>query len=167
MRTLFNDTTVIGGVQFFPFTPNFDAQIQRGLSIICLMILPICMSMGLPVFIYQVVLEKETRLIENMKINGMKMSNYWLVNYLFNLGFYCATVVLFLFFGIKVFKLQLFIDTSISILLTTMIGWGFAQVSLAFFVSVFLNKSQTASIVGYTIAVWFTTVACAFNLTIY
>ena len=38
---------------------------------------------------------------------------------------------------------------------------------MAFFVSVFLNKSQTATIVGYTIAVWFTTVACAFNLTIF
>lgn len=38
---------------------------------------------------------------------------------------------------------------------------------MAFFVSVFLNKSQTATIVGYTIAVWFTTVACAFNITIY
>lgn len=52
MRTLFNDTTVIGGVQFFPFTPNFEAQIQRGLSIICLMVLPLCMSMALPVFVY-------------------------------------------------------------------------------------------------------------------
>lgn len=38
---------------------------------------------------------------------------------------------------------------------------------MAFFVSVFLNKSQTATIVGYTIAVWFTTVASSFNLTIY
>jgi hypothetical protein len=105
MRTLFNDTTVVGGVQFFPFTPNFDAQIQRGLSIICLLVLPICMGMALPVFIYQVVLEKEMRLIENMKINGMKMSNYWIVNYLFNFGFYSATAILFLLFGTKVFKL--------------------------------------------------------------
>lgn len=52
-------------------------------------------------------------------------------------------------------------------LIVILFGWGLAQVSLAFFVSVFLSKSQTATIVGYTIAVWFTTVACAFNLTIY
>ena len=105
MRTLFNDTTVVGGVSFFPFTPDFEAQIQRGLSLVCVMIIPICMSMALPVFIYQVVLEKETRLIENMKINGMKMANYWLVNFCFNFGFYALTVLLFLIFGIKVFKL--------------------------------------------------------------
>lgn len=90
------------------------------------MVLPICMSMALPVFIYQVVLEKETRLIENMKINGMKMANYWIVNYLFNLGFYCATALLFLFFGIKIFKLQVFSDTAISILLVVLFGWGLA-----------------------------------------
>lgn len=40
-----------------------------------------------------------------MKINGMRMKNYWIVNYFFNFGFYLATVILFLIFGIKVFKL--------------------------------------------------------------
>jgi hypothetical protein len=52
MRNLFNDTTVVGGVQFFPFTPNFESEMNKGLSIICLMVLPLCMSMSLPVFIY-------------------------------------------------------------------------------------------------------------------
>ena len=46
-------------------------------------------------------------------------------------------------------------------------GWGLSQVSLAFLISVFLSKSQTATIVGYSAAVWFTTVACAFNMTVY
>jgi hypothetical protein len=27
MRELFNDTTVIGGVNFYPFKPNFEANI--------------------------------------------------------------------------------------------------------------------------------------------
>jgi len=63
------------------------------------------MSMGLPVFLYQIVLEKETKLIENMKINGMKMKNYWQVNYIFNLIFYLATALLFLTFGMKIFQL--------------------------------------------------------------
>jgi hypothetical protein len=61
--------------------------------------------MGLPVFLYQIVLEKENRLIENMKINGMRMSNYWIVNFFFNLGFYCVTALLFMIFGTKVFGL--------------------------------------------------------------
>jgi len=48
-----------------------------------------------------------------------------------------------------------------------LLGWGFAQVAMAFFLSVFLNKSQTATIVGYAVAVWFTVVASTFNLTVY
>jgi hypothetical protein len=35
------------------------------------------------------------------------------------------------------------------------------------FLSVFLSKSQTASIIGYTVAVWLTMIACVLNLTIY
>jgi ABC-2 family transporter protein len=131
------------------------------------MVLPLCMSMGLPVFLYQIVLEKETRLIENMKINGMKMSNYWTVNFIFNLGFYLATALIFMFFGMRVFNLVVFTETNTVILFSILLGWGLAQVSMSFLISVFLSKSQTASIVGYTVAVWFTTVASTFNLTIY
>lgn len=102
-----------------------------------------------------------------MKINGMQMVNYWIVNYLFNLGFYLATVILFLFFGIAIFKLQVFAVTALSVQAIVFFGWGLSQVSLAFLISVFLSKSQTATIVGYSVAVWFTTIACAFNATVY
>ena len=167
MREIFNETIVIGGVSFFPFLTDVENGVQRIISIICTLVLPLCMSMGLPVFIYQIVLEKETKLIENMKINGMKMQNYWIVNYMFNFVFYSATAVLFLIFGIKIFKISVFTDTSTMIFLITLLGWGLSQISMAFFISVFLSKSQTASIVGYTVAVWLTTVASTFNITIY
>ena len=38
---------------------------------------------------------------------------------------------------------------------------------MSFFASVFLSKTKTATIIGYTIAVWFTTIAGVFNLTVY
>ena len=40
---------------------------------------PISLSMLLPVFLYAIVLEKEEKLIEMMKMNGMRIINYWLV----------------------------------------------------------------------------------------
>ena len=76
-----------------------------------------------------------------MKINGMKMSNYWLVNYIFNFSFYMLTALLFMLFGVKVFELQLFTDTNKTFFLVTLIGWGMAQISMAMFLSVFLSKS--------------------------
>jgi hypothetical protein len=84
------------------------------------------MSMGLPVFLYQIVLEKETRLIETMKINGMRMSNYWLVNFIFNLIFYCMTAFLFVLFGGKIYRLGLFLDTNLAFLFFVLFGWGIA-----------------------------------------
>ena len=81
MRTLFPNTTVISGIQFYPFTPNFNKELDRGVSILGVLVFPICMTMCLPVFLYYIVLEKETRLVETMKINGMRMRNYWIVNF--------------------------------------------------------------------------------------
>jgi uncharacterized membrane protein len=52
MRENFNDTTVIGGVGFFPFLTDIENSAQRFLSTVCILVLPMCMSMGLPVFLY-------------------------------------------------------------------------------------------------------------------
>jgi|LauGreDrversion4_2_1035121.scaffolds.fasta_scaffold14743_3 hypothetical protein len=109
-----------------------------------IMVFPICLSMGLPVFIYQIVLEKETRLMEYMKMNGLRMNNYWFVNFFFNFGFYMMTIFSFIFFGFKVFEIAFFIKTNIIFMLLVMIGWGLAQISMAFLISIFLSKSQTA-----------------------
>jgi ABC-type multidrug transport system fused ATPase/permease subunit len=48
----------------------------------------------------------------------------------------------------------MFVQTSIWLQLVVFNGWGMAQISWAFFTSVFINKAQTASIVGYGIAVY-------------
>jgi hypothetical protein len=51
--------------------------------------------------------------------------------------------------------------------LVSLFGWGLAQVSLAFLLSVFLNKAETATIVGYAVAIWTTTIAVMLNMTVY
>jgi len=45
---------------------------------------PLALSLLMPVFMYSLVLEKEEKLQELMKMNGMKMLTYWLVTFLFN-----------------------------------------------------------------------------------
>ena len=49
----------MNGVNFYPFTTNFDKDIARGLTVVGAGIFPIALSMGLPVFLYLIVLEKE------------------------------------------------------------------------------------------------------------
>lgn len=57
------------------------------------------MCMCLPVFLYYIVLEKETRLTEFMKINGLRMKNYWIVNFIFNFILYSVQAAVFVIFG--------------------------------------------------------------------
>jgi hypothetical protein len=97
--------------------------------------------MGLPVFLYSIVLEKEQRLIETMKINGMKMHNYWFSNFVFNLFFYCLTAISFLFFGAQIFNFEFFKETNLILLILILFGWGLAQIAMSFVVSVFMSKA--------------------------
>jgi hypothetical protein len=115
MRKLFNDTTVVAATTHMPFELKFDQEVAKGVAFICISIIPLCLCLALPVFLYQIVLEKETRLTETMKINGMRMSNYWIVNFLFSLLFYWITVFFFLACGIWIFKLEIIVNTAFSI----------------------------------------------------
>lgn len=63
--------------------------------------------------------------------------------------------------------MEAFRVTSLTVIIFVLVGWGLAQISMAFFISVFLNKSQTASIIGYTLSIWFTTIAIVLNVSIY
>jgi hypothetical protein len=130
-------------------------------------VFPCCLALSLPVFMYTIVLEKETKLVETMKINGMKMYNYWIVNFSFDFLLYVCTVIIFHAFGYYILKINFFSDTGADLMIIMYVGWGLCQISLAFFFSVFINSSQTASIMGYALSIWTTTIATSLNITIY
>ena len=69
---------------------------------------PLALSLLMPVFMYSIVMEKEERLIEIMKMNGLKMGNYWIMNYLFNLMIYTIAASVFFIFGYTTTDLPFF-----------------------------------------------------------
>lgn len=99
-------------------------EVERIINLIGLAVFPSCLCLGLPVFIYNLVLEKETKLLETMKINGMKMTYYWLVNFVFNLIIYFFTVVVYWIWAAYVFKMNFFVNTSWGLLALVFLGWG-------------------------------------------
>ena len=167
IRELFNDTYVISGLQFMPFQPSLDVEVERIINIIGLAVFPSCLAIALPVFLYNLVLEKETKLLETMKINGMKMVNYWIVNFAFNLTIFMVTAFVYWLAAAFWFQMNFFVRTDWRLLALIFFGWGLCQVSMAFFFSVFINNSQTASIVGYTMSIWACVIAVTMNLTIW
>lgn len=126
-------------------------------------VFPICLSLAMPVLIYNLVLEKEMRLLENMKINGLNIRTYWKVTGVYNLVLYWATCAGFWFCGRYVFDISLFQDTHVMMFVEILALWGLCQVALAFFFSSFMSNSQTGAMTGYGIAIW--TVCIGANLT--
>lgn len=79
---------------------------------------PLSLSLLLPIFMYTIVLEKEERLLEMMKMNGMKMRNYWIIHYLFNFLIYCIMAVVFEVFGYLVVDMPFFTETDTLLIVT-------------------------------------------------
>jgi hypothetical protein len=106
-----------------------------------LAVFPASLAIALPVFLYNLVLEKETRLLETMKVNGLRMSNYWVINFGFFYLVFLVTAAIYWTTAAFGFGMNFFIRTDWRLLGAVYLGWGLCQVSMAFFFSVFINNS--------------------------
>lgn len=145
-RNFFEDVIVVSGVQIMPYKADDGGEnIQRIINVAGSTFYPMAVSLLMPLFMYTIVLEKESKLIEIMKINGMKMRFYWLSNFTFNFLLYATTMLIFNLMGGPVLNLSLFTDTNIGLLFFIYIGWGLCQVAMAFFFQAFLTNARSAT----------------------
>lgn len=145
-KHFFEDVYIISGVQIMPYKQD-DAgdNIQRIINLAGSTFYPMAISLLMPLFMYTIVLEKESKLIEIMKINGMKMRYYWLSNFTFNFLLYSVTMLVFNLVGSIGLNLSLFTDTSPALLFIIFLGWGLCQVAMAFFFQAFLSNARSAT----------------------
>ena len=106
---------------------------------------PMALSLLLPVFMYALVLEKEERLREMMKMNGLKMKNYWITNYIWNLLLFIPSAAIFTALGYLLVQMPFFTQTSFALIFLIIFGWGVSQVSLSFFFQNFFSKARTVT----------------------
>lgn len=59
-----------------------------------------------------------------MRINGMLLTNYWIVAFVFDFLYYVLTYVIFLFFATFIFTMHAFVETSTIVTLLVLNGWG-------------------------------------------
>lgn len=168
-KNFFEDVVIISGVQMMPYDMDSSSgdNIQRIINLAGSTFYPMAVSLLMPLFMYTIVLEKESKLIEIMKINGMKMRFYWLSNFTFNFLLYTVTMFIFNVIGGVALKLSLFTDTNLFLLFLIYFGWGLCQVGMAFFFQAFLSNARSATIIGYIISLWTTLLAVSLNYTIF
>lgn len=124
------------------------------INTVATIIFPLALSLLLPVFLYLVVLEKEEKLIQMMRMNGMSILNYWAINFLYNLVISLATNTVFYLYGYFFLDISFFRQTSLAVLALIFLGWILAQIGLSMFFQVFLSSSRAANIIGYLVAIW-------------
>jgi ABC-type multidrug transport system ATPase subunit len=99
-------------------------------------------------------MEKEKKLVENMKTNGLNMYNYWLVNGIYNYISYTVTVFIYWGTGRYIFGLDFFKDTNVLLFIELFFVWGLCQISLSMFYCSLFSSAQAASMSAYTISIW-------------
>ena len=139
-----DDIFLMSGSQVMPMTTSGDAIMSNLMNIVGATLYPIALSLLLPVFMYGVVVEKEERLREIMKMSGLKIANYWAANYVWCTCMYVVSTFIFNIFGKYILAVDFFTKTNPLILILTFLGWGLSQVSLSFFFQNFIAKSKTA-----------------------
>ena len=102
-----------------------------------------------------------------MKMNGMKISNYWLVYFIYNLALTIITSIVFFLIGAFVLQTNFFTKTSPILLCLVVIGWSLAQIGLAAFLQTLLSKARSANIIGYIIAIWTMMIGSTLNIGVY
>lgn len=124
IRANFEDTFIVSGQQFMPFHAQLDKEVLKIINFIGNIVYPVCISLCMPVFLHHFVMEKEKKLVENMKTNGLNMYNYWLVNGIYNYASFTVTVFLQFAVGRWVLELDFFRDTNVLIFLEVFSVWG-------------------------------------------
>lgn len=111
---------------------------------------PLVLSLMLPVFTYTIVLEKEYKIREMMKLMGMKMVYYWTNTYVFQYLLYLISAVIFIVLC-GAFRFAVIVRVSPLIWILALIGWGFSLVSFAMLLSSILKTTMVAVVTAYLV----------------
>ncbi len=161
------DVTLNSGYYYMAQSEDAVSFVDTIINTIGALVFPLSMSLLFPVFLSNIVLEKEEKLIQMMKMNGMKISNYWLVFFLFNFLMELVTFLLFFLVGVFLVDMPFFTQTSPALLLIITLGWMLSQIGFSVFFQTFLSSSRSANIIGYLVTIWTTMIAGTLSLGVY
>ncbi len=114
---------------------------------------PMALTLQLPLYLFLIVLDKETRVRELSKIQGMPMAMYWIATVCFNMVLFVCVIVFFWVSGL-VIELRFFSQTSWAILLALFLLWGLALSSFALLLASVISSSRVSTVVGYCVVLF-------------
>ncbi|KAF2074956.1 hypothetical protein CYY_003741 [Polysphondylium violaceum] len=138
--------TITTNIKEFPYKAHNEPKdmIQPQENFWYLFMMSFCMV----VFVSNVVYEKENRLREIMKMSGLRMHIYWLVNYIFNFSLYMIIVLVAIAYA-YILKFRFYTQTPFSVFFVLFVLFGMTQIAFSFFISVFFSSVYTSTVVSF------------------
>jgi ABC-type multidrug transport system ATPase subunit len=110
---------------------------------------PFAIGLGLPIILNSLAMEKEEKIHDLLKINGMSMFKYYLANILFWFVFFSIITAIFFVGGYFMLDDGLFRLNSPFDIIVFCVGWNLVQIVFAFFLLTMINSAGSGSAVGY------------------
>lgn len=149
-----------------PFPYQDDGSSYDLPSRLAVLFFPICLSLLLPLYVYQIVIEKQNSMLPMMLMMSLKMRNFWMSWYVYNMVLYfivsSIVVLTCIVFGFTVFVHGSLGGTTLVIAL-----WGNAQIGMAFLLSLFFNRVRTSLVVCYSLVALNVVISSVFNLLVF
>ncbi|PVU88448.1 hypothetical protein BB560_006371 [Smittium megazygosporum] len=147
-----DNANIVHQLRAMPQVYYYEFSVPIG-SLIGASLYPFGITFLISMFVLILVKEKEERILVMMRMNGLKYTNYYIAHYI---HFYILTIFASFFFLLsgKVFKLEMFTETSLPLLIVLLLVWGHVQVILSFLFSVSFRKSKNAQVIVSLILIW-------------
>tara|TARA_B100000795_G_scaffold249064_1_gene216331 strand:- start:837 stop:2231 length:1395 start_codon:yes stop_codon:yes gene_type:complete len=135
-------------VTSLPAILNPPQAVETLMILLTLIFTPLAIMLGFPTLINNIIVEKNSRLVMMIEIQGGKLIAYWAATYLYHFMFYNIFAMFYLFVlygtGIAVFQ-----SANIFLLFMVFFVWGHAVVAYGIFLSALLSSPITSAIMGY------------------
>ncbi|KAL2912513.1 hypothetical protein HK105_208002 [Polyrhizophydium stewartii] len=156
--------SITQGIRMFPrlTSETFDTPYGNAKGTL---LYPFGLSFLIPLFVIELVHEKETRILIMMKMNGVSVTSYYLAHFLTFVSTYAISAMVFLIAGAAL-SLKMFGGQSLSVLLLVLVLWGLSQVSLSFFLAAFFRRSRLALIIVFLLVLCSVMIAASFDNTL-
>eukprot|EP00160_Parvularia_atlantis_P010481 Unigene2049_Nuclearia_a/m.6373 Unigene2049_Nuclearia_a/g.6373 ORF Unigene2049_Nuclearia_a/g.6373 Unigene2049_Nuclearia_a/m.6373 type:complete len:631 (-) Unigene2049_Nuclearia_a:124-2016(-) len=140
------------GLRIFPTNANTGLDNFPIGSFIGQILYPFGVSFLFPVFLLNLVKDKEERILVMMKMNGLKLPVYWLSEYIHFYILHIICTAVFIVTGF-IFRLPFFTLTAPGVYVLLFFLWGHVQIIMAFLLSSFFQRSRYALLVGFLLVV--------------
>ena len=112
---------------FISPTVDFDSLrtiLASLLSLFSILLVPLSLSLGVPLILYSIVHDKEYKIRHLLEINGLKIVNYWLATFFYNFWILNLVSIVFIGFAYLFVDIDFYQDTSKVVLIYVIGIWN-------------------------------------------